>query len=843
VLRIAHALRRKKLPDGRAGAMRDRPCSRTSLAECAQVPPMRERAALPSSLHARILGAVCVLALLMYLVTLTMLGMPLRTGVQRHLDAAAERELSAIVEAIREQARVRDYAAIERSITARARHLPVLSIGFASSPVVLKAQAPARPWNHPAWFARLLEVRTPQVQSELRLDGVSHGTVSVVLDAGEAVQGLWMLAARFTVVGFGCLAGALLLLRGMLQVNLRGLYALRTTARAIERGDFSARVGLGYGSPPEIRETKQAFDRMVDQVCRLMTALERKHDELLVEKERLRVTIESIGDAVVVTDADGCIEFINPRAEALTGFSSRDAQGRRVSDVLPLLNDQTGTPVTNPLELALRRNAVVGMDSHTVMRRQDGATIAISDTAAPIHSVDGTVQGGVLVFQDESERRSLMQRLAWQAERDHLTGLRNRRAMEDKLSAALREVQHEAGRFIFCYIDLDRFKLVNDTCGHRAGDALLQRLAAIMSRRVEDRHHFLARLGGDEFGLLFVDTTLPEALDHIQGLRDEIGRFRFEWDDKVFRLGVSLGVTELHRGMTDIGEILAQADTACYHAKSVGGNAIQVYEKTHPALQKINDEMQWVGAITKAFEAHRFALYRQQKVALAPGIRGQHFEILLRLRGEDGAIITPGEFLPAAERYGLAPSFDRWVVRNLFAYLDTHPDDDACYALNLSGRSLSDPGTAEFILDEIGQYRFDPARISFEVTETAAIDSLDACERLILSLKSRGIQFALDDFGKGQSSFGYLKRLPVNCLKIDGDFVRGMSHDREKLAIVKAMHTLGKELGKLTIAEQVETESDLDCLKDMGVDFVQGFLLGEPAPLPLNQRSESRSAA
>ncbi|HCZ16983.1 MAG TPA: hypothetical protein DHV85_20920 [Candidatus Accumulibacter sp.] len=323
-------------------------------------------------------------------------------------------------------------------------------------------------------------------------------------------------------------------------------------------------------------------------------------------------------------------------------------------------------------------------------------------------------------------------------------------------------------------------------------------------------------------------------MDHIQGLRDEIGRFRFEWDDKVFRLGVSFGVTELHGGMVDIGEILAQADTACYHAKSLGGNAIQVYEKTHPALQKINDEMQWVGAITKAFEAHRFMLYRQQKVALSPDASTSHYEILLRLRGEDGAIISPGEFLPAAERYGLAPSFDRWVIRNFFAYLDTHPEDEASYAINLSGRSLSDPGTAEFILDEIGQYHFDPARISFEVTETAAIDSLDSCEKLILALKSHGILFALDDFGKGQSSFGYLKRLPVAYLKIDGEFVRGMDHDREKLAIVKAIHTLGHELGKQTIAEQVETEAELNCLEEMGVDFVQGYLLHRPAPLLVN---------
>ena len=786
------------------------------------------------SLQARILGAVFMLVLAMYLATLAVLGLPLKDRAQQHLNIGAERELNAMMTAIQDHVLLRDYPAIEQAVEAHARASHILSAHFVSPKIAFETRTPPYPQAYPAWFSAILGLHASQARSEMVVGGASYGSVSILLDAGPSIQGLWVLAVRFTLLAIGSLAGVMLLLRWNLQANLRGLYALRTTARAIESGYFSARVSLAYGSPPEVRETKLAFNHMADHVSSLVAALERKHADLLVEKERLRVTIESIGDAVVVTDADGLIAFLNPKAEVLAGVSSADAQGRRVSDVLPLVNDQSGLSVISPLDLALQRNAVVGLNNHAVIRRRDGATIAISDTAAPIRSSDGKVQGGVLVFQDESERRSLMQRLAWQAERDHLTGLWNRRAMEEKLTAALHEVQHQARHFIFCYIDLDRFKLVNDTCGHRAGDALLQRLAALMATRAEAENHCLARLGGDEFGLLFIDTALPEALGHIQALRDEIGRFRFEWDTKVFRLGVSFGVTELHSGMTDIGEILAQADTACYHAKSLGGSAIQVYEKSHPALRKINDEMQWVGDITKAFEAHRFVLYRQQKVALSQECATQQYEILLRLRGEDGTIISPGEFLPAAERYGLAPSFDRWVVRNFFAYLDTHPEDEASYALNLSGRSLSDPGTAEFILDEIGQYHFDPARISFEVTETAAIDCLDACERLILTLQSRGIQFALDDFGKGQSSFGYLKRLPVAYLKIDGDFVRGMNNDREKLAIVKAMHTLGHELGKLTIAEQVETEAELGCLRDMGVDYVQGYLLHRPAPLPVD---------
>jgi len=786
------------------------------------------------SLFTRIMGSVFALVLMMYLVTLAVLGLPLKERAQQYLDVRAESELSAIMTAIQDHVLLRDYPAIEQAFATRTAHFKILGVRFSTPHVTLESRTSILPQHYPAWFSELIDIRVPHAESEIKVGGTSYGTLAVELDAGPAIQSLWVLIVRFTLLAMGSLLGIMLILHWLLRVNLRGLYALRTAARSIAGGDLNARASLAYGSPPEVRETKLAFNSMADHVSSLVTELEKEHGDLLVEKERLRVTIESIGDAVIVTDANGLIEFINPRAEELTGFNSEDAQGRRVSDVLPLINEETGEMVTCPLELALRNNTVVELDSHTLIRRKNGAQMAISDTAAPIRSSDGKVQGGVLVFQDESERRNLMQRLVWQAERDHLTGLWNRRAMEDKLGAALSSVQRESRHFIFCYIDLDRFKLVNDTCGHRAGDALLQRLTAIMAGRVEGKNHYLARLGGDEFGLLFVDAMLSEALEYIQGLRDEISRFRFEWDEKVFRVGVSFGVTELHGGMTDIGDILAQADTACYHAKSLGGNAIQVYEKTHPALRKINDEMQWVSIITKAFEAHRFVLYRQQKVALVSGIKTQHYEILLRLRGEDGTIISPGEFLPAAERYGLAPSFDRWVIRNCFAYLDTHPEDEASYALNLSGRSLGDSSMAEFILDEISQYSFDPSRVSFEVTESAAIDSLDACENLILTLKSRGILFALDDFGKGQSSFGYLKRLPVAYLKIDGEFVRGMDIDREKMAIVKAMHTLGHELGKQTIAEQVETEAELACLKKMGVDFVQGYLLHKPAPLPVD---------
>ena len=453
------------------------------------------------SLFARIMGPVFALVLMMYLVTLAVLGLPLKERAQQHLDVSAKSELSAIMTAIQDHVLLRDYPAIEQAFATRTARFQIMGVRFSNPHVTLESRTPKQSQHYPAWFFGLIDVRAPPAESEIKVGGMSYGTVAVTLDAGPTIQGLWVLAVRFTLLAIGSLLGVMLVLRWLLRVNLRGLYALRTVARAIANGDFSARA-----------RTKLAFNSMADHVSRLVAELEKEHAGLLVEKERLRVTIESIGDAVIVTDADGLIEFINPKAEELTGFSNEAAQGRRVSDVLPLINEETGARVACPLELALRNNTVVELDSHTLIFRKSGARIAISDTAAPIRSSDGKVQGGVLVFQDESERRSLMQRLAWQVERDHLTGLWNRRAMEAKLNAALYSVQHESRRFIFCYIDLDRFKLVNDTCGHRAGDALLQRLTAIMAHRVEGKNHYLARLGGDEFGVLFVDTLLPRRL-------------------------------------------------------------------------------------------------------------------------------------------------------------------------------------------------------------------------------------------------------------------------------------------------------------------------------------------
>lgn len=807
---------------------------RVALLDAAMAFFMRKPPVSGASLSKRIQITVFALTLSSYLIGLLMIGLPLREMTRHNLNSGAEREVAALSSALQGHALQREYGAIDRILQRYVDRTGIQQVRFWTDQVKLQKTAQPGTYAYPGWFAGLIAIPAPTVEASVAFDGIRYGTVSLTQGIHAAVDNLWTLVMLYTVLIVMGMLVVSLILRRTLKINLSGLYDLQRAAQAFERADFAHRMPVIKKSPPEIQQTKLAFNHMADRLSNLLTTLERKQDDLYSEKERLRVTIESIGDAVVVTDAEGRIEFINPRALELTGLTLEAALGQQVADAIPMVHEESGAAVTSPIELALRRNTVIALDNHTAIARMDGTQVAIRDTAAPIRSPTGEVQGGVLVFQDETERRKLMQRLAWQAERDHLTGLYNRREMEIRLAAALHAVQADASRqFIFCYMDLDQFKLVNDTCGHRAGDALLQRLAAILMERVTGAHHHLARLGGDEFGILFSDSALPDAINAVQGIRDEVVRFRFEWETQVFRLGVSFGVTQVQPAMRDIGEILSQADTACYHAKSQGSNAIQVYEHTHPALRKITDEMQWVVVITRAFEEQRFELYRQKVVSLNPAISAQHYEVLLRMRSEDGAIIAPGELLPAAERYGLAPSFDRWVIRNLLAYMDAHPGDKSHYAINLSGRSLSDPAFIDFILDTLDDYTVDPKQLCFEITETAAIDNLAECERLILSMKALGICFALDDFGKGQSSFGYLQRLPVKYLKIDGEFIRGIDCKPENFAITKAMHTLAHELDKLTIAEQVETETELACIKRLGVDFVQGYLLHNPEPLPV----------
>ncbi|MDH3646233.1 MAG: EAL domain-containing protein [Gammaproteobacteria bacterium] len=559
---------------------------------------------------------------------------------------------------------------------------------------------------------------------------------------------------------------------------------------------------------------------------------ERKYfeDQLHREKERAQITLQSIGDGVITTDQEGRIEYLNPIAEGLTGWQLEDAAGRPINDVFRGYHEETCEPLENPLAVAMRSHKPIKSLRPTLLIRRDGNEMYIENTAAPIRDGEGKITGGVLVFHDVSESRELNRRLSYHTSHDLLTGLVNRTEFENQLDRALKNAESTEVDYALCYLDLDQFKMINDTCGHAAGDTLLGQLGQLLKSKIRWRDT-LARLGGDEFALLLESCGLDEAVEIAETLRETVQAFKFTWDDRVFRLSTSLGVVPLSPTEHDVAGLLTAADSACSAAKESGRNRVHVFQVNDIDLMRRRREMQWAARISNALEESRFELFRQIIQPLNASDDGEHYELLLRMRDEKGKLISPAEFISASERYGLTPNIDRWVIRNAFSWLlgdDEERERLAVCSINLSGQSLGDDKFLPFVIERFENTGMDPRKICFEITETAAIASYSQANRFIHALRELGCRFALDDFGTGLSSFGYLKHFPVDYLKIDGSFVKGILHDPIDREMVRSINEIGHLTGKETIAEFAENEEIITMLKSMGVDYAQGYGVSEP---------------
>ena len=555
------------------------------------------------------------------------------------------------------------------------------------------------------------------------------------------------------------------------------------------------------------------------------------------EKERALVTLNSIGDAVITTDSEGVVTFLNPVAEGLTGWSNGDGIGQPLEEVFVIVNEKTREPCINPVGHCLNRGAVVGLANNTLLISREGNEIAIEDSAAPIRDKNGDVIGVVMVFHDVTNARSLAQKMSWQAAHDALTGLLNRNEFEQRLDDMLRHAQESGSSHTLMYIDLDQFKIVNDTCGHVAGDELLKQLSYILLKHIRESD-VLARLGGDEFGLLLPGCPLEKAREIANQIRKLIKEFRFSWAGKSFEVGASIGVVIIDEDSESQASVLSAADVACYAAKDLGRDRIHVHMVHDKDVQQRHGEMHWVTRINDALSNGQFALFCQEiRRTEAAGVLGGHFEILVRMLDENGDIIPPNAFIPAAERFNLMPAIDRWVVTNTCKSIRDHQMKGAkiqaleMVAINLSGNSLGSEGFFEFIQGEMEEYDILPSQLCFEITETAAIANLANASDFIHEMKALGCRFALDDFGSGLSSFSYLKNLPVNYLKIDGSFVKDMANDPIDLAMVRSINEVGHVMGIETIAEFVEDDVTLQILSGIAVDYVQGYGINKPTEL------------
>lgn len=581
----------------------------------------------------------------------------------------------------------------------------------------------------------------------------------------------------------------------------------------------------------------------------LLDITERKYAEFesQQEKERVQVTLHSIADAVITTDVNGQIEYLNPSAEAMTGWDCSIARGLSIGRVFRLHAEDSSEPASDPVSLCLRSGETVKSEGDHVLVRHDGERLSIRYSVSPILTDPGTALGAILVFHDVTKARHLENTVSYQASHDALTGLWNRAAFESQLADAVESARQSRDSHVVCILDIDQLKIINDTCSHESGDDLLKRIAALLQGSVRESDN-IARLGGDEFGILLRSCSLVSAARLMEDILVAIDALRFASDGRIFEISASIGVAQIKPVCAGTTEILSEVDLACHAAKERGGNRYHIFQSEDAELRRRQDEMNWVSKISEAIDADRLELFCQQIVPLSPDAAPQlHFEVLVRMRSETGELITPDKFLPAAERYHLITGIDRWVVTHSMAWYAEQaaragarrPDT---MSINLSGHSLSDAKFLGHIKGTILTYNVPPHVLCFEITETAAVANLSAAASFIRELRQMGCRFSLDDFGSGLSSFAYLKNLPVDYLKIDGEFVREMDTDEVSHAMVSAIHELGRVIGIRTIAEFVENERIIEMLTAMGVDFAQGYAIARPAPLADLSDANQRSA-
>lgn len=571
--------------------------------------------------------------------------------------------------------------------------------------------------------------------------------------------------------------------------------------------------------------------RMLGQRRRAESALE-------VEREKAEVTLASIADGVMALDAEGCITYVNPAAQKILDGGDEDLRGLSCKEVFELRSEETGKRIQNFEQLL----AVADQGSLASVIVTSKRRIAAHFSAARIQHGEGT--GGLVVtFRDMQKEHELRRRLAWKASRDDLTGLLNRSEFSRCVEEAIDTIHDDTSHHCLLYVDLDEFKVVNDTCGHKAGDDLLRKVSADLRSQLRDSD-IVARLGGDEFGILLRDCKLEKGVEVAEGLIESLNGKRFSYQGKVFHVGASIGMVPITRRTKTLEDLMATVDAACYAAKEEGRNRVYVGEVDNIKVSHRMEELRQASHIRHAIKEGRLMLFKQPIVSVEDPGEVLHSEVLVRMVAKDGKLIVPGAFIPIAERHGLMQDVDRWIIRHLFeiegkalrkwhavAHDGERPEDAFMYSINLSAASLVDPTFLGFVTDLMREYGISGHAIAFEITETQAITHLDKAVTLIRSLKKLGCRFLLDDFGSGMSSFGYLKELPIDYLKIDGQFVKDILSDPVDRAMVNMINEIGHTMGLTTVAEYVENNEILAELEDMGVDMAQGYGISKPVPM------------
>ncbi len=662
-----------------------------------------------------------------------------------------------------------------------------------------------------------------------RLERFGYHVVGMASEAADAIElasaelpDLVLMDIMLSSGADGITAATEIRRRHRIPVVFLTAYADETT---IQRAKIAEPVGYVL-KPFKERELHTTID-----IGLYKSRVER---ELLRQERLFSSILRSAGDAIVAADSSGVIQFMNPVAETLTGWKEDEARGEPVNGVIALVADTSGERIAIPVDPDDQNRPARSFES-VYLENKFGARIHIEGSLAEIRGDRDEFEGITLAFHDITDIKRLNERVSYQASHDALTGLINREEFATQLERLVQTNGRPDREHAFLVVDIDQFKVINDVCGHLAGDELLCQTADSISESIE-HEHVLARLGGDQFGVVITDVDLEGGSAIARSLVASLNR-KFVWDEKSYNVTVSIGVAPIAPGSSTVNDVFAAGDDACSLVKEHGGNGAEVYKTSDFVFVRRKGEMQWIARLTDALEEDRFALYHQVIAPLGPSEAGdrQKYEILLRLRDRDGGLVSPGEFITAAERYKLMPSIDRWVVSAASRYVALAREkgiDIPLICVNLSGASVIDDSLLDYMLRTFDEQQVEASSFCFEVTETSAIQNFGRATSLITRLREAGAVFALDDFGNGFSSFSYLKRLPVDYLKIDGSFVKGIADDEIDLAMVKAVNNIGHAMGMKTIAEYVHNEEIRTKLREIGVDFAQGYAVSRPTPLP-----------
>jgi Amt family ammonium transporter len=619
---------------------------------------------------------------------------------------------------------------------------------------------------------------------------------------------------------------ALVLVMIMLNRAFLPMNKLRNSVGALLTGKYAS---IGEDKlPSELKDLVLAYNEMVEGLEIETISRRQIEEKLRSEKDFISTTLDSITNPVIVIDSRERIKLINPSAEKLFGDKQDALIDTSIHEVLILYANRQTTRIVDISQLLSRKLSISSMFFFDPSRK----IVELEFSASPMIDMEAEDVGFVIILKDVSEDRKLRRKLSYEGSHDQLTGFLNRSAFEQKFENLVTENSNTTVQHVLAYLDLDQFRVVNETCGSAAGDLLLKQVSKVIKKHVR-KSDIVARLSGDEFGIIMPFFEMDRALQAIQKIIIEIEHSGFVWNDQEYHVSSSIGVMTFGRMSDEYADYYSKVTTACFLAKQNGGNQYHYIDENDEKVLAQQESMEWVSGIIEGFSEDRFCLYVQPIAAIDSDEKHSHYEVLIRYRSADGSIISPGDFLPPAERYNLIERVDKWVVRNVIMWLEEHQQElhDVMFSINLSGRSIGSQTFHKFLRESLEASSIEMSALCFEITETAVVDNVERSVEFINSIKELGVKFSLDDFGTGLSSFSYLKQFPVDYLKIDGEFVRDILQDDTSYVFIRSMTEVGHCLDMKVIAEFVESDTMFDKLRAANVDYIQGYTVGKPVSI------------